>query len=116
MQGHRVLHAEDGPAALERLRAQRPPVAILDIGLPGMNGYELAQIARAELGADLLLIALTGYGGAADVKRARAAGFDFHLTKPVEMPELARILERATLRATTRPANQSGLSADQKIA
>ena len=105
LQGQSVLHAPDGHAALELLRRFRPPAAILDIGLPGMNGYEVARAARALQGADILLIALTGYGSAADKQRARAAGFDHHFSKPVEISELMRVL-----------ANQRGLSADQKIA
>ena len=104
LDGHGVLHAADGHAALEMLYQHRPPVAILDIGLPGMNGYELARAARAALGRGIMLIALTGYGSEADARRAREAGFDHHLTKPVDMDELTRVL------------NQSRLSADQKIA
>jgi signal transduction histidine kinase/ActR/RegA family two-component response regulator len=112
LQGHGVLHAPDAHSALELLRQHRPPVAILDIGLPGMNGYELARIARAQLGDALLLVALTGYGAEADVQRAKAAGFDAHLIKPVEMQELIEVLERAP----GARSNQRGLSADQKIA
>jgi signal transduction histidine kinase/ActR/RegA family two-component response regulator len=105
LHGHTVLYAADGPSALELLRRKRPPVAILDIGLPGMDGYDVARAARAELGGGIFLIALTGYGGNADAQRAREAGFDVHLTKPVELHELARVI-----------ANQGALSADQKIA
>ena len=107
IQGHGVLQAPDGHAALELLRSLRPRVAILDIGLPGMNGYELARAARRELHGNIFLIALTGYGAESDQQRSREAGFDVHLTKPVELDELARVLERV---------NQSGLSPDQKIA
>ncbi len=107
MQGHAVVVAPDGHAALELLQRVRPPVAILDIGLPGMNGYELARAARRELNDRIFLIALTGYGARSDQQRSREAGFDVHLTKPVEADDLARVLERA---------NQSGLSPDQKIA
>jgi signal transduction histidine kinase/ActR/RegA family two-component response regulator len=102
--GHTVLHAADGHGALDVLHQHRPPVAIFDIGLPGMNGYELARAARAALGREIVLVALTGYGGNLDVLRAKEAGFDHHLTKPVDMDELARLL------------NQSRLSVDQKIA
>ena len=107
MLGHGVLQAPDGHTALEVLHRVRPPVAILDIGLPGMNGFELARAARRELNDRIFLIALTGYGAESDQQRSREAGFDVHLTKPVELDELARVLERA---------NQSGLSPDQKIA
>ena len=106
LEGHRVLHAADGVAALELLLRHRPRVAILDIGLPGMDGYQLARQARAASGPNLLLIALTGYGGAGDVQRARQAGFDCHLTKPVDVRELIHAIAR----------NQRGLSPDQKIA
>jgi signal transduction histidine kinase/CheY-like chemotaxis protein len=106
LEGHRVLRASDGVAALELLLRHRPPVAILDIGLPGMDGYQLARQARAAMGPRLMLIALTGYGGALDVQRAKQVGFDCHLTKPVDVRELVQAIAR----------NQRGLSADQKIA
>ena len=106
LQGHSVLQAPDGITALELLRRHRPAAAILDIGLPGMNGYEVARQARLALGARVLLIALTGYGGRRDEQRATQAGFDCFLTKPVEMAELLRALR----------ANQAALSPDQKIA
>ena len=106
LQGHSVIHAPDGITALELLRRRRPAVAILDIGLPGMNGYEVARQARLALGSRVLLIALTGYGGKPDEQRATQAGFDCFLTKPVEMAELLRALR----------ANQPALSPDQKIA
>jgi signal transduction histidine kinase/ActR/RegA family two-component response regulator len=94
LQGHRVLEAADGPAALEVLRRHTPSVAILDIGLPGMDGYRLAGLVRAEH-RDLFLIALTGYGGAEDESRAREAGFDRHLTKPADTDDLARAIQSA---------------------
>jgi signal transduction histidine kinase/ActR/RegA family two-component response regulator len=93
LQGHRVLGASDGPAALDIVRRERPRVAVLDIGLPGMDGYELARRVRAESGGEIILIALTGYGTARDENRARQAGFDRHVTKPIDVIELTRILE-----------------------
>jgi signal transduction histidine kinase/ActR/RegA family two-component response regulator len=96
LQGHSVLEAADGPAALELLRRHAPSVAILDIGLPGgMDGYRLAQLARAELGPDVFLIALTGYGSSADQLRAREAGFDRHLVKPAGEQLLAQAIRAA---------------------
>jgi CheY-like chemotaxis protein len=79
------------PAALEF----RPEVVLLDIGLPGMNGYEVARALRAEprLGR-LTLIALTGWGADDDRRRALAAGFDHHLTKPVDLAVLEDMLRR----------------------
>jgi two-component system CheB/CheR fusion protein len=99
--GHRVRVVYDGPAALEAARAFQPEVAFLDIGLPGINGYDLAQQLRTEPGLDeILLVALTGYGQEADRRRALEAGFDEHLTKPVRFDALQRVLaERAAAAA-----------------
>ncbi len=93
LQGHRVITAPDGLIGLELLKRPRPPVAIVDIGLPGLDGYRFAIAARGELGEALRLVALTGYGGRADERRARDAGFDAHLAKPVDMRELASALD-----------------------
>jgi PAS domain S-box-containing protein len=94
--GHHTAIAHDGPSALEIAAAFGPEVAILDIGLPVMDGYELARRLRDQLGP-IHLIALTGYGQSTDRARAMAAGFDVHLVKPVDP---------ATLRAaiTQRPS------------
>ena len=95
--GHKVKVVYDGPAALEAARAFQPEVAFLDIGLPGINGYELAQQLREEPGLEeVLLVALTGYGQEGDRRRALEAGFDEHLTKPTRFDTLQRVLaERA---------------------
>jgi PAS domain S-box-containing protein len=95
--GHKVKVVYDGPAALAAARTFRPEVAFLDIGLPGINGYELAQQLRNEPGLEeVLLVALTGYGQEGDRRRAREAGFDEHLTKPTRFDTLQRVLaERA---------------------
>jgi signal transduction histidine kinase/ActR/RegA family two-component response regulator len=83
---HDVVTALDGPSALEAVKRFRPDVAVLDIGLPVMDGYELASRIRAELGeAAPELIALTGYGQESDRARTREAGFAEHLTKPVDL-------------------------------
>jgi PAS domain S-box-containing protein len=93
--GHEVTAAYDGPLALKRAKAFRPDIAFLDIGLPGMSGYELAEAMRAEFGdAVPFLVALTGYGQPADVERSKKAGFDRHLVKPADPEEvlaLARV-------------------------
>jgi CheY-like chemotaxis protein len=91
--GHHVQTAYDGPAALELARAERPDVILLDIGLPGMNGYEVAQEIRryGEL-ERTLLIALTGYGQRNDLEKSRAAGFDAHLVKPPNLEMLRKLL------------------------
>jgi CheY-like chemotaxis protein len=83
--GHEVRTAHDGPAALEAARAFQPRVVLLDIGLPGMSGYEVARRLREMSGMErALLLALTGYGQEDDLRLARAAGFDQHLVKPAE--------------------------------
>jgi len=82
--GHRVRVTRDGPSALEAARANVPDVMIVDIGLPGMDGYEVARQVRQDAGLrPILLVALTGYGREDDRRRALAAGFDYHLVKPV---------------------------------
>ena len=94
--GHVVVTAKDGPAALEVMKTSHADVAILDIGLPVMDGYELAGRLRSELGEALpRLIALTGYGQESDRDRARKAGFAEHLTKPIDVGRLLGALEAA---------------------
>jgi signal transduction histidine kinase len=93
-QGHRVDVAVDGPDAMEAAARSRPEVALIDIGLPGMDGYEVARRLRADLGSDILLIALTGYGLPEDRARSAEAGFDSHLTKPPDLGELYARLAR----------------------
>ena len=93
--GHTVGIAHDGPAALEKARADVPDVMLVDIGLPGMDGYEVARSIRADPGLrDVFLIALTGYGGDEDRQQAIAAGFDHHLVKPVDVNELQSVVAR----------------------
>lgn len=92
MDGHEVHQAEDGPSGIEKALAIRPDLALVDIGLPGVDGYEVARRIRAtEAGRRMLLIALTGYGQAEDKRRAEEAGFDGHLVKPVT-PDVLRSL------------------------
>jgi signal transduction histidine kinase/CheY-like chemotaxis protein len=94
--GHRVEAAEDGERGLEKLLALHPEVALVDIGLPGLDGYQVARRVRSEPGGrDVFLIALTGYGQPEDRRRALAAGFDDHLAKPVDLDQLALLLSRA---------------------
>jgi signal transduction histidine kinase/ActR/RegA family two-component response regulator len=96
--GYRVVTAEDGPSALAVAAAERPHLGLLDVGLPGMDGYELARRLRGmpEL-VPLRLVAVTGYGQASDRARAKEAGFDEHLAKPVAVEALVQTL--AKLRA-----------------
>jgi CheY-like chemotaxis protein len=89
--GHEVHEASDGPGGLEALSRLRPDVALVDVGLPGFDGYELARRAR-EAGHTARLVALTGYGLPEDHRRSREAGFDAHLVKPVESAQLSAVL------------------------
>ena len=93
--GHEVVTAEDGPRALDKMPTVRPDVAVIDVGLPGMDGYEVARAIRQRPdGKSMCLIALTGYGQAEDQRRALAAGFDIHLTKPVDPAKIQELLAR----------------------
>lgn len=93
--GHEVTTAIDGIEALEKARAERPDVALLDLHMPAMEGYEVARgIRREPWGADVLLIAITGWGQTDDKERALAAGFDEHVTKPADPDALEGILRR----------------------
>ncbi len=98
-EGHRTEVAADGNAGLRLLLSNRPEVALVDIGLPGLNGYEVARVARTTLGDHVRLIALTGYGQAADKSKAHEAGFDAHLTKPVDVEVLLRLLRADKVRS-----------------
>jgi CheY-like chemotaxis protein len=87
--GHSVEIAHDGPEALEKLQVFGPDIALLDIGLPVMDGYELARRIRGQAGlSNVRLIAVTGYGQPKDRQRAAVAGFDAHLVKPVDLTAL----------------------------
>ena len=93
--GYAPAVAYDGPAALALAAAEPPPVALLDIGLPGMDGCEVARRLRTLPGtARALLVAVTGHGQEEDVRRCYEAGIDLHLIKPIDPEEL-----RATLQA-----------------
>jgi signal transduction histidine kinase len=96
MWGHDVAEAADGGAGIEAIATYRPDVALVDIGLPVKDGYELARQVRSHgKRSDLLLVALTGYGAAEQRERALDAGFDLHLVKPVEPEDLASIIAGA---------------------
>jgi signal transduction histidine kinase/ActR/RegA family two-component response regulator len=92
--GHEVSLAGDGPSGIEEAFRCNPEVVVIDIGLPGLDGYEVARRLRAARGRGMVLIALTGYGQPDDRQRALEAGFDLHLTKPVEIEALRRAVER----------------------
>ena len=93
MDGHEIQVAHSGPAALETAAAFRPDVVLLDIGLPGLDGYQVAQRLRGDPNLkDVTLIAASGYGQEADLHRSREVGFDRHLVKPVDPRELRELL------------------------
>jgi CheY-like chemotaxis protein len=93
--GFEVATASDGLLGLEVILDRRPAAALLDVGLPGIDGYELARRVRADLRtANLRLIAMTGYGREEDLAEAKAAGFDAHLTKPVDIDDVVATLAR----------------------
>jgi signal transduction histidine kinase len=91
LDGHTVSTANDGPSGLDWLLQSRPDVAVIDIGLPGLTGFEVARRSRAA-GYAGRMIALSGYGQEADVRKALASGFDAHLVKPVDAETLRRVL------------------------
>src|SRR5262249_43257785 len=94
-EGHHVEVAKDGPSALQGWKTYRPHVVLLDIGLPVMDGWEVAaQIRQEENGKRPVLIALTGYGTTADCQRSKEAGIDLHFIKPVDPRELLDVLAK----------------------
>ena len=96
--GHDVKTAHDGPTAIELAREYRPDVVLLDIGLPGMDGYEVARTLKSDnrcKGA--LLIAISGYGQPEDRRRSHAAGFHHHLVKPVDHHELLTLFTEQSI-------------------
>jgi len=97
--GNEVATVNEGTLALESIARAPPDVALLDIGMPNMNGYDVAtQIRRQPYGKDMLLIAMTGWGQEVDRQRSQASGFDHHLVKPVDIDQLQRLLgERAAV-------------------
>jgi CheY-like chemotaxis protein len=97
--GHSVEVAEDGLTGVRKALDWRPEVGVVDIGLPRLDGYQVARQVRAALKDDIFLIALTAYGQPQDRERALAAGFDVHLSKPADFQKLSRLL-----RNRTRPA------------
>ena len=96
LQGSEVRTAFDGPAALEVAAGFGPELVLLDIGLPGMSGYEVCRRMRQEpWGRDILIAALTGWGQEEDRRRSKEAGFDRHLVKPIEPSQLEALLARS---------------------
>ncbi len=92
LKGHQVLEAADGHHGVEIVLREKPDVALVDIGLPVLDGYGVARAVRARLDGSVRLIAMTGYGSESDVDSGLAAGFDGYLIKPVDLFELERVL------------------------
>ena len=90
--GHDVRLAHDGPGAVAAAREYKPDVILLDIGLPGMDGFAVAQQLKAEGLETRMLVALTGYGEQTDKQRTMQAGFHHHLVKPVDPDTLQKLL------------------------
>jgi CheY-like chemotaxis protein len=93
--GYEARAAPDGTSGLSEALAWRPDAVVADIGLPGMDGWELAERLRAQLGERLFLVAVTGYATAEDQERSRRAGFDHHLVKPADPAALLNLLAEA---------------------
>lgn len=99
MLGHVAERAHDGPSALAAFATFAPDLVLLDLGLPGMNGYEVARRLRGEPGGtDVTIVAITGWGQPADRARTREAGFDHHLVKPAALAALREVVGDATPR------------------
>jgi CheY-like chemotaxis protein len=95
--GHDVRTAHDGPTALGAALDYRPDVALLDIGLPGLDGFEVAKRMRQQpIFQKVMMVAMTGYGKASDRQRSQEAGFDHYLVKPVKFEKVQEILARVS--------------------
>lgn len=92
--GHDVLDAPDGEEGLRVVLTEKPDLALVDLGLPGIDGFEVAKGVRAELGHDVVLVAVSGFGQPEDKRRALEAGFDEHITKPADVKDIESILKR----------------------
>jgi CheY-like chemotaxis protein len=96
IQGHEVFSAHDGAGGLRAAEAHRPDVVLLDIGLPGMTGYEVARRIRNEpWGRSMRLVALSGWGQEESRQRSLEVGFDVHLTKPADPSDIERVVSGA---------------------
>jgi two-component system, chemotaxis family, CheB/CheR fusion protein len=106
MDGHQVQVAGDGVAGVETILKERPDIALVDIGLPGLTGYEVARKVRDQLGQDgVMLVALTGYGRPEDREQVRQSGFDAHIVKPLTLEHLHKVFERFRAEESQQPAN-----------
>jgi PAS domain S-box-containing protein len=114
LMGHATVVAMDGREALEKAAAARPDVVLLDIGLPGMNGYEACRRIRAEdWGRDMVLIAQTGWGQEEDRRRSEEVGFDAHLVKPVDPAALTKLLGTLPAMRRASPSRREARRRDE---
>jgi CheY-like chemotaxis protein len=108
LNGHEARAVYDGPNAVKTGAAFRPEIVVLDLGMPKMSGYEAARAIRGqEWGKGIYLIALTGWGQESDRRRTQAAGFDAHLTKPLNYEALTKILQQTPVIVTPEPETQN---------
>lgn len=103
--GHVVEAAADGEEGLRLLLSVRPDLALVDLGLPGIDGYEVAKETREKLGGGIVLVAVSGFGQPEDKRRAIDSGFDEHITKPADVREIETILQRFPPRNTFSPGS-----------
>ena len=92
--GHAVADARDGIEGLDVILREKPDLALVDLGLPGMDGYDVAKGIREQLGNDVVLVAVSGFGQPDDKRRAIEAGFDDHITKPADVNDIENVLKR----------------------
>ena len=112
--GHEVDSAANGVTGLEKAIRNRPDVVVIDLGLPGLDGYEVARRLRAE-GAAVGLVALTGYGQPGDREKALAAGFDAHVVKPVDPAQLTDVIASVLLRRREQPRSETAGAGDLPV-
>ncbi len=110
LQGHEAVSATTGERGIAAVAAHAPQIAILDIGLPDISGYDLARRLRSTYGEELYLAALTGWGDPRDRERAREAGFDRHMLKPVSVTILQELIADASARFARRVSAPSSLA------
>jgi len=100
--GYEVRTAYDGPEAITAADEFQPAVALLDIGLPQLSGYDIARHVRQRRGNEVLLVAITGWGQEGDKLKAREAGFDHHFTKPADFGVLLELIDRELKQRATQ--------------
>ncbi len=101
--GHSVKDAADGIEGLQVLLTEKPDLALVDLGLPGIDGFSVARQVREKLGGEVVLVAVSGFGQPEDKRRALEAGFDDHITKPADVQDIENILLKFPPRNTIEP-------------